>query len=848
MALATLDVELTILGGRNIPTRYYLTSEFKKIRYYVDIRVGNQSDRTSIAHVSKAGSPIWNSKFVYNVCQDWELVLELYCLHDHRPTHRVGSLKVIDILSLQPSHNHELQLYSKRGAECGTISVQLQILMVAGHCPTNPTSCVPKRYSLDRIKKLGVIINVLDNTMVESMSPAWTNLLFSLGSLVKLAKHISQIDPKARSAIMTIAFAFEMAVQQCIRDQRVEGLIETMAVIYYLIMESEPLEKIRSFRVTIERLLDTTSECALFVASYCETKKFTVRAVLNAVSNVDFIPDSFEKTFSMLRMEFVTTSSLHIAIHAVRILEKVEDIAKDVQDINVSVNLPMHGNGWDPHNTCLPGSQTNVINDITNWAISQQPKAPIYLLVGPPGCGKTCIANSIAAMFDHGRRLGASVFLDRNRVEHTNPTKFFSSIARELAAFDEKLKLRISQAISQQPSLSTAVLERQLRGLIIEPFADLTIIGPIIVIIDGLDVWKNRGRILSTLRNARDLPQNLRILITTRHEDDIINELTDIPHCHQRHMTIDEEGLVKDTPSHSYRCLQILQDIRPAIFSDSTVDEVFSDFAAKSRGGYLWISVAIRFLATASDDTARAFLSEISSASEPQNYADTMSALEHAICRVLMVTSPLRLKSKLSVGAAIALGVVGLRSDKTDVVLKTMFERLLEYDDNASCFLSAIWHPASRYVGVSDHNHQCLHVEVQDASNLTSFCMAHVCMDFLDSRLSSDICSRTCQTKNGREIAINPHLREELPTHLRNYIDEADQYAHSFWIDHLADVRDCCDIHSLKSKMRAFSRHFVHLLEFSNKNGWKTNVLEKFHEKLHGSKVYDDDMTTSCRP
>jgi hypothetical protein len=45
----------------------------------------------------------------------------------------------------------------------------------------------------------------------------------------------------------------QIAVQQ--RDKRIDGLIEMMASIYHIILESEPLEKFKSFARTIEGVL-----------------------------------------------------------------------------------------------------------------------------------------------------------------------------------------------------------------------------------------------------------------------------------------------------------------------------------------------------------------------------------------------------------------------------------------------------------------------------------------------------------------------------------------------------------------------------------------------------------------
>ncbi|KAK2467649.1 hypothetical protein APHAL10511_000504 [Amanita phalloides] len=839
--ISTLGVEVIICGGHDIHTRHRITPTIKKIHYRVDIRIGDMRDKTDVARVSAAAFPKWDHKIMYHVSKEQRLFLELYCLHKCRKTHRVGISTEIDILSLRPFDSHQIQLYNKRGIECGTISLWYQIPREA-HDP-NDADHATRPYSLERLRSLGITIDAIESTKVQLMSPAWTNLLFSLGSIVQLVKNIAQLHPKAHLAVTAATLAFQIALSQCQRDEKVNDLVDMMAGNYRLITDSRPLEAIQSCRMTIERLLDTTSECAIFIADYYNVKNFAMRTVNSIASRTDVVIESFEKTFANLRIEFVTNASAQTAIQTIRILEGVEAIAKDVQDINASINLPMHETSWDPQGVCLPGSQKVILDEIARWAISRAPEAPIFLLTGPAGCGKTCIANSIAVTFDNGRRLGASVFLDRSIDEHMNPSRIFSSIARELAAFDDKLKLRISKAISHQPSLSTAVLERQLQGLIVEPLSGLTIIGPILVIIDGLDVWQDRHRVLSALRNATNIPENLRILITARQEDDIVNSLIGVDHCYQRHMTVDEEGLVHDVATYSRQCLKTLQDLRPSIFADSSLEEVLDDFEMKSRGIYLWVSVAIRFLAIVSDDTARAFLSNICSTGVPRDYTAAMTFMEESINDALMATSRVKLRSRLSVGAAMALGVVGLRSDKMAKVMDAMIDkRLFKHNDNAGRFFSSLWHPSLPDTNVTAmaQNVRCPHGAIERGSNTPNTCMACACIGFLCDRLSSDVCSRTYQTKHKGETMLDVRLRQEAPEYLRPYINEAYQYATSFWVEHLGDVQGNGDSALLKHKLVDFSKHFLHLFEFMDKNEQKmTRMLDEFLAMVEGTKLYD---------
>lgn len=58
------------------------------------------------------------------------------------------------------------------------------------------------------------------------------------------------------------------------RDQRVNDLLDKIAANYRLILDSKPLERIQSCKTTIERMLDTTKEWALFYVEYCKTQNF----------------------------------------------------------------------------------------------------------------------------------------------------------------------------------------------------------------------------------------------------------------------------------------------------------------------------------------------------------------------------------------------------------------------------------------------------------------------------------------------------------------------------------------------------------------------------------------------
>jgi hypothetical protein len=215
---------------------------------------------------------------------------------------------------------------------------------------------------------------------------------------------------------------------------------------------------------------------------------------------------------------------------------------------------------WDPVRTCLPGTEVALIDEIIRWlpgttSASQVSAERIYLLLGGPHCGKSAVSHTIAHRMDQEGRLGSAIFLGRNVEGRNRAQAIFTTIARDLAAFDDKIKEGISQAVDKKPSLPTAGLERQFQGLIIEPTRNLTVIGPVLLILDGLDECENvpeRRRLLQILvRESDHLPTNFRLLITSRPEPDIEDVFRGHKGHRRREMDTGDEKVFKLLPHTS---------------------------------------------------------------------------------------------------------------------------------------------------------------------------------------------------------------------------------------------------------------------------------------------------------
>ena len=98
------------------------------------------------------------------------------------------------------------------------------------------------------------------------------------------------------------------------------------------------------------------------------------------------------------------------------------------------------GAKYDPYKQCLGGTRQQIIEEITEWANSVDDPHRILLLTGVAGSGKSTIAHTVARLFDHLKRLGASFCFDRAQQAGRRLDWVFATIARDLADFDQKLK------------------------------------------------------------------------------------------------------------------------------------------------------------------------------------------------------------------------------------------------------------------------------------------------------------------------------------------------------------------------------------------------------------------------
>ncbi|KIM38372.1 hypothetical protein M413DRAFT_420490 [Hebeloma cylindrosporum] len=254
------------------------------------------------------------------------------------------------------------------------------------------------------------------------------------------------------------------------------------------------------------------------------------------------------------------------------------------------------GAGYNTTKQCLVGTRIEILDEIEQWAHSTEPNVPpVFWINGAAGTGKSAIAHTLALRFHQRNELGSFLSFDRTYLAERRHEKVFSTVARDLASHNPGVRRPLAAVIRERNWLKrTADIIQQWESLVITPSAHLPTDHPILLVIDALDESgdiQSRKHLLSILAHrAVELPSNVRILLTSRPLDDILQALQSSIHVISK--------VIDDLPKSS-----INRDIRSYISARLTQVNgfVFDDnrlqiLVNHSEGLFQWAFVACEFI------------------------------------------------------------------------------------------------------------------------------------------------------------------------------------------------------------------------------------------------------------
>jgi hypothetical protein len=484
---------------------------------------------------------------------------------------------------------------------------------------------------------------------------------------------------------------------------------------------------------------------------------------------------------------------------------------RSASDIDLSGIHYAEGARYYPEKGCLPGTRKEIIDEITQWINSPNGDAVprIFFLSGVAGSGKSAIAHTIAQLFDQQGRLGSSYCFDCADQVNRRPSNLLSTIALDIADLDLQWKTSLGRIVKGKRSLRTTLsTTEQFHNFFVEPAKALTIVGPILVVIDALDEsaeGSSRKALLDILANGiSDLPSNFRILITARPEPDIVNAFNGNRDIFCKHMSaIDETSNEADItmfidtqlsginslelqwPNKHWRCM-LVQNSDGLFQWASTACRAIKD----RTGGLRPTERLSRFVSSARG--LDALYSEVLGQTFNANDSTVMSRFKSVMGRILATKEP------LSISAHSELRDDDDPPDLVELVVQFLGSLLSGVNQegvpvralHASFvdFLTDESRSKSYYVNPSQHNRS----------------LALSSLRAMKSGLRFNICG--LETSHCRNTDVL-----DLTTRIENNILPHVSYGCSFWADHIVDT--AYDIHILDELKDFFHHRFLYWLE-----------------------------------
>ncbi|KAF2156234.1 hypothetical protein K461DRAFT_252256, partial [Myriangium duriaei CBS 260.36] len=169
---------------------------------------------------------------------------------------------------------------------------------------------------------------------------------------------------------------------------------------------------------------------------------------------------------------------------------------------------------------CLEGTRTALLDLIYDWLEDPTGKR-IFWLCGKAGTGKSTIACTLSNKLFAQKHLGASFFFKRGEVDRKDASRFFPTLAYQLARDVPEMYELLSEALETNPLLCEKDLQQQFENLLFKPLLSATanrpdVLSKLIIVIDALDECECEEHILTLLRFLSQL--KLRIFVTSRPE------------------------------------------------------------------------------------------------------------------------------------------------------------------------------------------------------------------------------------------------------------------------------------------------------------------------------------------
>ncbi|KAG8729283.1 hypothetical protein FRC10_004118, partial [Ceratobasidium sp. 414] len=399
------------------------------------------------------------------------------------------------------------------------------------------------------------------------------------------------------------------AQERC--DECVEKLVDGLSSIHPLVAVVEKAAKMPHLQSTVKVLFRLIEDASRFIIEYHAEGGTGQTARALAGSTAQAQVDGWLQRLQRLKEEF------ELGIIVQNLLEGQPRLLSELK--------PLGKAGYDISRTCLDGTRTGIIADITAWCERSNDSERLLWVHGHAGLGKSTIAASVCQKLDSLNMLAASFFCKRDDEERRDPQRVLTTAIHGLAlrqpAYAEALTTLIlpDSSICSSPSTET-----QYNKLIVD-LARLPKVSAatrrLVIVVDALDECgdeQTRRRLLTQLNGMSQAITWLKVVITSRPDQDITRYFGSVPPKHF--------FATRDVQSYG-AAGDIVEFIRHRLCDWPEAEllpvDAESKLAAQANGLFIWAHTACEFIRGGLDPRTR-----FDSLLEKAKLAPTMGALD----------------------------------------------------------------------------------------------------------------------------------------------------------------------------------------------------------------------------
>ncbi|KAG9093275.1 hypothetical protein FS749_014702 [Ceratobasidium sp. UAMH 11750] len=347
-------------------------------------------------------------------------------------------------------------------------------------------------------------------------------------TLLALGTALSELDPSgsAKVAFSVCTKAWQHLEKQEKQDKDIHDFVEQLARMTPTIKSVQDVADAH-LQDTIADMLNLIEDASLFILGY-RSRSIWGRAFSGFIdSSVQDRTKDLIENFGKLREEFdrrVGTQTLKVGTRAFATIRSDSD-RTSLKELN-----PVGQASYNPSCGCTPDTRVRVIEDTVRWAQDDVTDKQLLWIYGFTGLGKSSIATSVCLRLKEEGLLASSFFCKRDDPLLRDAGCLLNTVIFELGTRHEGYRRAVVNAIQDDPQICTAHIQRRYASLVEAPLKSLGLSessGPYVIVIDALDETKrdeSRSLLLTYLRKMCELVPWIRIIVTSRPDDDIKTE------------------------------------------------------------------------------------------------------------------------------------------------------------------------------------------------------------------------------------------------------------------------------------------------------------------------------------